>query len=53
MQENANEAFKHLDKALMIFTKINLEMPFEVVEENEYYLKAKTLWDDIKNKRNI
>ncbi len=53
LQENANEAFKHLDKALMIFTKISLEMPFEVVEENEYYLKAKTLWDDIKNKRNI
>lgn len=36
LQENVNEAFKHLDKALMIFTKINLEIPFEDIEENEY-----------------
>jgi len=35
-QEKFTEAFTHLDKALMIFTKLNLEMPFEVIEENDY-----------------
>jgi len=50
LKENFTEAFPHLDKALMIFTKINLEMPFEVIEENEYYRKAKTLWEHIKRR---
>ena len=53
LKENFTEAFPHLDIALMIFTKINLEMPFEVIEENEYYRKAKILWEDCKKRKSI
>lgn len=53
LQDEFTEAFAHLDIALMIFTKVYLEMPFENIEENEYYRKAKQLWDDIRNNRTV
>ena len=51
LKNDFNEAYKHLDRALMLFTKIGFENPFEDIESNEYYIKAKTLWEDIR-KRN-